>query len=956
MFKRFFFLVAGFALSIHAEEQIEDRSCGTHDPDAQERMFINDQVQEFRVSDGELGHVSTKLLLKVVFHVIHKSDGTGKLSASVLKQQIAVLNEAFQGSYSDNTLDSNLRFHLSKTNYISNDEWFSRCKSSSYTFRPEYNEDSKKFINIYSCSGDGYLGWTWLPWSHAEGDSKQALIINYQAFPGGAQSKYNLGYTIVHEMGHYLGLLHTFQRGGTCTESNDDGVDDTPYEASPGSSCTSYNRDTCPANRGMDPLWSFMDYSYDRCMLRFSNGQVERMRSMMLLHRPNLVRSAYIGTPSPPPSPPPPTPPPPTPPPPSPPVVIHTTTTTTTKTITTTKTTTRVKVTASVKIVSVGYGGTIIIGEPVDVLVQFQTNSPEPAVIDLVLRNSAGQPLGSAQQPINGLAGYGVVEIALLGANPETNVELRAKIVRSKYLDLNDYWAYKDAAHAIQGLTIVAPVIPHLGPDDSNDIFDSCGDANTESECRFLPPFNTYGCKWIPNDDLIGGTCYPPTFDADMSKSYLKCGEFEYSKWQTSEELGFCSGSVDAFGACFGVRSQYMAQAYCEMNGLRLCSQAEMETGLNKNTGCSVNQKYSWTSTRCPNGLFKIAATGINTNRPPICISGDLNSANTYDVHTRCCADFPEHTNTYAPPSTKPPPVQCHNYDYNTNCGDWATQGRCVDQLWQTYMWSICPFTCQQCGSPTTPIPVTAAPTTTPKPAVCTGKILSVKNKCEGKEACCPSGTVCAPKKPGKTPKCFVMPMTGKDSKDIGELCDRKKHCLSNYCDKKGLYGPKWTCSDKTNDRALQSQADENTGDNDSKGNSNTDVLPLMGTVIAVVCVGAVIMVVVVRSNMKRSDSVVYVGDGTSSVTKTVTESETGSWDPAQQLYATNPLAGSVASGDNENLFDNLSDMLDTNSQQGGSRLAKLRTGNTAQENPVKMLSLRMQSNPDNRLGVQTTL
>lgn len=154
------------------------------------------------------------------------------------------------------------------------------------------NRDSKEFINIYTCSGDGYLGWTWLPWSHDEGDWLQAVILNHNSFPGGPMSKYNLGYTAVHEMGHYMGLLHTFS-GGSCTAEGDDGVDDTPLESSPASSCSTYKRDTCPNADGYDPIWSFMDYSYDQCMQRFSPGQGARLLEMVNLHRPQLVRNSH---------------------------------------------------------------------------------------------------------------------------------------------------------------------------------------------------------------------------------------------------------------------------------------------------------------------------------------------------------------------------------------------------------------------------------------------------------------------------------------------------------------------------------------------------------------------------------------------------------------------------------------------------------------------------------------
>ena len=100
-------------------------------------------------------------------------------------------------------------------------------------------------------------------------------------------NKYDEGYTLVHEMGHYFGLLHTFQRG-TCTEEGDDGVSDTPLESRSGSDCgadhSDYSRDTCTADAGTDPLWSFMDYSYDLCMIKFSDGQVDRIVEMMELH------------------------------------------------------------------------------------------------------------------------------------------------------------------------------------------------------------------------------------------------------------------------------------------------------------------------------------------------------------------------------------------------------------------------------------------------------------------------------------------------------------------------------------------------------------------------------------------------------------------------------------------------------------------------------------------------
>jgi hypothetical protein len=65
------------------------------------------------------------------------------------------------------------------------------------------------------------------------------------SLPGGHAEPFNLGDTLTHEVGHWLGLFHTFQGG--CSKPGDS-VADTPQQADGGNifDCTP-SLDTCAA-------------------------------------------------------------------------------------------------------------------------------------------------------------------------------------------------------------------------------------------------------------------------------------------------------------------------------------------------------------------------------------------------------------------------------------------------------------------------------------------------------------------------------------------------------------------------------------------------------------------------------------------------------------------------------------------------------------------------------------
>ena len=224
------------------------------------------------VSSATLVELSTPVTVPVHFHVITSTSGAGKVSASQINQQIQVLNDSFASA--------DITFTLASTDTTASRKWYGVTPGSraERAMKTALHKGDAGDLNIYTANiGRGLLGWATFPTSAPTSDDGVVLLTG--SLPGGSAAPYNLGDTGTHEVGHWLGLYHTFQ--GDC--EGGDQVDDTAPEASAASGCPT-GRDTCTAP-GTDPIRNFMDYSDDACMDHFTPGQVDRMHTHWTAYR-----------------------------------------------------------------------------------------------------------------------------------------------------------------------------------------------------------------------------------------------------------------------------------------------------------------------------------------------------------------------------------------------------------------------------------------------------------------------------------------------------------------------------------------------------------------------------------------------------------------------------------------------------------------------------------------------
>ena len=262
-----------------AQEHLSIR-CATKEHNEEQRRQIDAAVGRFMAFRADIGAAAfAGANVPVYVHVITSSSEAGAITDAQIRKQIDVLNDANQSA--------GFSFTLAGVDTVANDSWYTMSPGSPEEAEAKnaLRQGGASALNIYTANpGGGLLGWATFPSDYARSPRADGVVVLFSSLPGGSAVPYHLGDTATHEVGHWLGLYHTFQGG--CNETRGDLVSDTAAEKSPAFGCP-LNRDTCSGkkNAGPDPIKNFMDYTDDACMDHFTSGQDTRGQNMWLAYR-----------------------------------------------------------------------------------------------------------------------------------------------------------------------------------------------------------------------------------------------------------------------------------------------------------------------------------------------------------------------------------------------------------------------------------------------------------------------------------------------------------------------------------------------------------------------------------------------------------------------------------------------------------------------------------------------
>lgn len=268
-------------------------------PSLQEKINLLEAFAAQPVENAIASRTSEVIIkIPVVVHILYRTPNE-KVTDAQVNSQIDALNKYFRRRNNDtaNTpayfrqfaADCEIEFQLASSDsrsrsttgiirkYTPVTKWKADDQMKFATSMGDDAWDPKSYLNIWVCNLDRFAGYSTMP----GGDMiKDGVVLSYSVFgTGTGVAGYDMGKTAVHEVGHWLNLKHLWGD----ENCGDDGVSDTPKQASYTVGCPTNIRVTCGNSPYGDMYMNYMDYTNDACINMFTKGQKARMRALFAI-------------------------------------------------------------------------------------------------------------------------------------------------------------------------------------------------------------------------------------------------------------------------------------------------------------------------------------------------------------------------------------------------------------------------------------------------------------------------------------------------------------------------------------------------------------------------------------------------------------------------------------------------------------------------------------------------
>lgn len=180
-----------------------------------QRYEDNQKVAAWRKSNGctidscPMLEAFPETTISVYWHSMQTSSGTGGITTQMITDSMSVLNAAYAAS--------GFSFALMQTTVTDNDDYYySLAGPKATAMKTALRQGDASTLNIYSTGIDtisSALGSATFPSEYASEPLEDGVVIGSNTAPGGNKAPYNRGNTLVHEVGHWMGLLHVFSGG-----------------------------------------------------------------------------------------------------------------------------------------------------------------------------------------------------------------------------------------------------------------------------------------------------------------------------------------------------------------------------------------------------------------------------------------------------------------------------------------------------------------------------------------------------------------------------------------------------------------------------------------------------------------------------------------------------------------------------------------------------------------------